>query len=86
MEYWSDLEIDFIDQYGVLDPLSLSWRKLIVLVRGLKYESLFITQVRESSPEYRREMMHKAIHGDDYDPREKVSRSRVTAEQMLAGI
>lgn len=86
MEFWVEVEIDFLAQYGVLEPLNLSWRKFLLLVRGLNYESNFSRAVRENQPKFRREMLQRHIQGDDYKEREEVVTTVVSADEFLKGI
>ena len=85
MEYWNDVEVDLLTQYHILDPLALTWRKLLVLVSGLNADSRFVTIMREESPEYRKEMMQRALNPDE-PLRPSIKANRVTSEEFLKGI
>lgn len=77
-DWWSQLEADFQSEYGVSNPLDLTWRKFLTLVRGLGHESRFIRAVQMSDP---RRMLDLAL-GREPGARKR----RVQLEEFMGGI
>ena len=47
LAYWAPLEADFRRFYMVDKPLELSWRKFMILLRGLPLTSTFVQTKKE---------------------------------------
>lgn len=61
-DHWTLLEADYLAIYNQVDPLSLTWRKFIVLLRGLfPHNSRFLQAIWEESPERLREALRESL-------------------------
>ena len=73
------LEADLLDTYGVMEPLELTWRKLMVLVNGLfPNTSRFHLAIQGADP---MRALAIAMGRDPDQPKRTVS-----AEEFLGGI
>lgn len=71
MDHWGYLEADLLEHYGVMDPLQLSWRKLLVLINGLFPDTSRLHMVLKATDPMR--ALDRAMGRDPDRPRRRVS-------------